>query len=63
MSNQYFYCKSREIANYLSKHGCKIIRLEEDQKTKGSLVYIFEKDNIIDDYLKKWKISKQRCLF
>lgn len=55
--NDIFYCKGKQLADYLVLHGSKLLRVEN-----GS-VYIFENDKTINDNLEQWEMDKKRCLF
>ena len=55
--NNIFYCKGKRLADYLIKHGSKLVKVENGN------VYVFEKDETIDINLEKWEIDKKRCLF
>ena len=57
-----FCCKSKRLANYLIEHGSKIIRIDNDKESKNFLVFIFEKDNRLNDNLKKWELDKETYL-
>lgn len=63
MKNETFCCKGKRLANYLISHGSKLIRIDNDQKSKGFLVFIFEKDESIDNNLKQWEFDKKKYLF
>lgn len=58
-----FCCKGKRLANYLIEHGCKIVRIDNDQKSKGFLVFIFEKNKCLQDSLQNWKLDKDKYLF
>ncbi len=58
-----FVCKGKRLANYLIEHGSKIVRIDCDQKAKGFLVFIFERDETIDRNLKQWETDKVTYLF
>lgn len=61
--NEVFCCKGKRLANYLLEHDCKLIRIDCDQKSKGFLVFIFEKSRNLNDALQLWKIDKETYLF
>lgn len=63
MKNETFCCKGKRLANYLIEHGSKLIRIDNDQKSKGFLVFIFEKDESINKNLEQWEIDKKKYLF
>lgn len=58
-----YCCKGKRQANYFLEHGCKLIRIDCDQKSKGFLVFIFERDKNLDDALESWEIDKKTYLF
>lgn len=58
-----YCCKGKRQANYFLEHDCKLIRIDCDQKSKGFLVFIFERDKNLDDALGSWKIDKKTYLF
>lgn len=53
-----FVCKSKRLANFLIENGCPVIRIDTDQKSKGFLVFLFKKDNLLYKNLEKWDIEK-----
>lgn len=57
-----FCCKSKRLANYLIENGSQIIRIDTDQKNKDFLVFIFKKNEKLDNNLKKWKVDKETYL-
>lgn len=63
MKKKTFCCKGKRLANYLISHGSKLIRVDNDQKSKGFLVFIFEKDESIERNLEKWELDKNKYLF
>lgn len=54
-----FVCKSKRLANYLIEHGNPVIRIDTDQKSKGFLVFLFEKNDLLNTNLEKWKFDKE----
>lgn len=58
-----YCCKGKRQANYFLEHGCTLIRIDCDQKSQGFLVFIFERNQILDDALKTWKEDKRTYLF
>lgn len=58
-----FCCKGKRLANYLLEHGCTMIRIDCDQKSKGFLVFIFEDNHFLSDALKSWDEDKKTYLF
>lgn len=57
-----FVCKSKRLANYLIENGNPIIRVDTDQKAKGFLVFLFEKNELLNKNLEKWRIDKEKYL-
>lgn len=53
-----FVCKSKRLANYLIENGNPIIRIDTDQKSRGFLVFLFEKTELLNKNLEKWNIDK-----
>jgi hypothetical protein len=53
-----FVCKSKRLANYLIENGNPVIRIDTDQKSKGFLVFLFEKTELLNCSLEKWNIDK-----
>ena len=57
-----FVCKSKRLANYLIENGSPILRIDTDQKSKGFLVFLFEKNELLNKNLKKWEKDKSTYL-
>ena len=55
-----FYCKGKQLSDYLIKHGSKFIGTEN---VNGVLCYVFESDDTIDDNLNRFEIDRKRCMF
>ena len=55
--NDVFYCKGKQLADYLIKHGSKLIEIDKNN------IYIFVNDESIDNNLKQWEINKKKWLF
>lgn len=53
-----FVCKSKRLANYLIENGNQVIRIDTDQKSKGFLVLLFAKTELLNRNLEKWNIDK-----
>lgn len=49
-----FVCKSISLANFLISHGSIILRIDKDIKSSNHLVFLFKKDQLLEDNLKKW---------
>ena len=58
-----YCCKGKRKANYLIEHDRKIIRIDCHQKSKGFLVFIFEKNEQLSKTLQSWKKDKDTYLF
>lgn len=56
--NNVFCCKGKRLANYLIEQGCKIIRIDNDQRANSFLVFIFEYNDLLKYSLEKWKVDK-----
>ena len=57
-----FVCKSKRLANFLIENGCPVIRIDTDQKSKGFLVFLFKKDELLYKNLEKWDTAKTTYL-
>lgn len=57
-----FVCKSKRLANYLIENGCQVIRIDTDQKSKGFLVFLFNKNELLSNNLEKWRVDKSTYL-
>ena len=57
-----FVCKSKRLANYLIENGNPVIRIDTDQKSKGFLVFLFIKNELLSKNLDKWRIDKEEYL-
>ena len=53
-----FVCKSITLANFLINNGSNVNRIDKDNMNKDYLVFIFEKNNLLDNNLKKWNKDK-----
>lgn len=60
MQNEFFYCKSKRLADYLIKHGSIFVGNDEYE---GSIVHVFIKDDSINKNLDKWELDVKKCLF
>lgn len=58
MRKKLFCCKGKRLANYLLEHNCRILRIDCDQKAKGYLVFIFVRNQELEDALVTWKQDK-----
>ena len=57
-----YVCKGKRQANYFLEHGCRLIRIDCDQQSKGFLVFIFEWSKELDDAILLWKVDKTTYL-
>lgn len=57
-----YVCKGKRQANYFLEHGCRLIRIDCDQESKGFLVFIFEWNNKLDEAIQLWKSDKSTYL-
>jgi hypothetical protein len=57
-----FVCKGKRLANYLIENGSPVIKIDTDQKSKGFLVFLFEKNELLQINLDKWKIDSSTYL-
>lgn len=57
-----FVCKSKRLANYLIENGCQLIKIDTDQKSKGFLVFLFKKNEVLSKKLEKWRVDKSTYL-
>ena len=55
-----FYCKGRQLADYLAKHGSTLIRTENES---GAIVHVFEYDETIDKNIEQYELDKRKWLF
>lgn len=55
-----FCCKGRQLADYLVRHGSKLIETGRDM---GVATFIFEYDDSIDKNLRQWEENKKKWLF
>lgn len=53
-----FVCKSKRLANYLIANGNSIIKIDTDQKSKGFLIFLFKKNELLNKNLEKWNVDK-----
>jgi len=55
-----FYCKGKQLADYLVKHGSVLLRTENKN---GAVVHIFEYDDSIDGNIEQYELDKRKWLF
>lgn len=53
-----FVCKSKRLANYLIENGSNLIKIDNDQKSKGFLVFLFEENDSLHKNLSNWNFDK-----
>ena len=53
-----YVCKGKRQANYFLDKGCRLIRIDCDQKSSGYLVFVFEWNDCLDIALNDWKVHK-----
>lgn len=58
--NDVFYCKSKRLADYLAKNGCKLIQSEFQ---KGRKVWVFTNDDSIEKGLALYEANKKKWMF
>ena len=57
-----FVCKGKRLANYLIEHGYPVVKIKKKKKSKGFLVFIFEKNDLLDKNLQSWTKDKDTYL-
>lgn len=57
-----FVCKSKRLANYLIEHGNAVFRIDCDRTANGFLVFLFQKNHLLDKNLKNWESDKNDYL-
>lgn len=60
MEDEFFYCKSKRLFDYLVKHGSKFVKTDT---LNGTFVYVFENDDSINTNLDSWESNMKKCLF
>lgn len=53
-----FVCKSISLANFLIANKSNLIKIDRDKENKNYLVFLFEKNEILENALSKWINSK-----
>lgn len=53
-----FVCKSLSLANYLIANKSNLIKIDRDKENKNYLVFLFEKNEILENTLSKWRSNK-----
>ncbi len=49
-----FVCKSISLANFLISNKSNLIRIDKDKANKNYLVFLFVKNEVLENNLKKW---------
>ena len=57
-----FVCKSKRLANYLIEYGNQVVKIDTDQEAKGFLIFLFKKNSLLDENLKRWGTDKHTYL-
>lgn len=57
-----FLCKGKRLANYLIEHGSPVVKIDTDKESKGFLVFLFEKNDLLDKNLRSWNKDKETYL-
>ena len=57
-----YVCKGKRQANYFLECGCRLLRIDCDQQSKGFLVFIFEWNDALDNAIQLWKLNKDTYL-
>lgn len=57
-----FCCRGKRLANYLLDHNCKLLRIDSDNQSRGFLVFIFVKNENLENALESWKKDKETYL-
>lgn len=57
-----FVCKSKRLANYLIENGNQVVKIDTDQEAKGFLIFLFKKNSLLDENLKRWGTDKHTYL-
>lgn len=57
-----YVCKGKRQANYFLDCGCRLIRIDCDQQSRGFLVFIFEWNDALNKAIELWKKDKQKYL-
>lgn len=57
-----YVCKGKRQANYFLDCGCRLIRIDCDQQSRGFLVFIFEWNDALSKAIELWRKDKQKYL-
>lgn len=55
-----FYCKGKSLADYLIANGSNLIRVD---KENGIVVFVFKKDQTIEQNIAKYEETLNKCMF
>lgn len=53
-----FVCKSLSLANFLITNKSNLIKIDRDKENKNYLVFLFEKNEVLENALSKWRSNK-----
>lgn len=53
-----FVCKSISLANFLIANKFNLIKIDRDKENKNYLVFLFEKNETLENTLSKWRSNK-----
>ena len=53
-----FVCKSISLATFLIANKSDLIKIDRDKENKNYLVFLFEKNEILENVLSKWRSNK-----
>lgn len=54
-----FVCKSISLANFLIANKSNLIKIDRDKENKNYLVFLFKKNETLENTLSKWRSNKQ----
>lgn len=57
-----FVCRSKRLANYLIENGNPVIRIDVDHNSKGYLIFLFKKNDLLNINLAQWQTDKNNYL-
>ena len=53
-----FVCKSISLANFLIANKSNLIKIDRDKENKNYLVFLFKKNETLENTLSKWRSNK-----
>lgn len=53
-----FVCKSISLANFLIANKSNLIKIDRDKENKNYLVFLFEKNETLEQSLSMWRSNK-----